>query len=173
MFYVTCGCTWKADELVMTFLWHMPLCTGHDIIKNQLFGVRGHAIAEVASSALWLRISKLNPRPVHVGFVVAKVVLSWVFLWVLCFSLSVSFHEYSTHILWLMYHWCYTVKLGLYIPWIYVFLCCTHIFIGRAKTSIRRVLNLPSIYICATYPLSWLSVKIEHKLTYCSYFSNS
>jgi len=100
MFYVTCGCTWKADELLMTFLWHMPLCTGHYVIINQLFEVRGRTIAEVVSSGLSLWSSKLNPRPNHVGFVVAKVVLSQVSLWVLCFSSSVSFHEHSALILW-------------------------------------------------------------------------
>jgi len=58
----------------------MPLCTGHYVIINQLFEVRGHAIAEVVSSGLSLWSSELNPRPIHVGFVLAKVVLSQVFL---------------------------------------------------------------------------------------------
>jgi hypothetical protein len=53
----------------------------------------GRAMAEVLVAGL----SMQRPRPVHVGFVVDEMALGQVFLQVVQFSLSVSFHHFSPH----------------------------------------------------------------------------
>jgi hypothetical protein len=64
----------------------------------------------------------------------------------------------------------FSVKPGFYVPWIYVFLDSTHVFIGPAKTAIRAMLNFPGIYICAFYPIPRLYVQSEQKLACCCCF---
>jgi hypothetical protein len=53
---------------------------------------------------------------------------------------------------------------GFYVPWIYVFLDSTLVFISLAETSLRAMLNFPGIYVCIFYPIPQLYVQIEHKL---------
>jgi len=120
---------------------------------NKLFEVRGHAIAEVVSSGLSLFSSKLNPRPIHVGFMVAKVVLRF------SSEYFVSLHQYhSTNVprsfsdvslmlyseTWILH------PLKLCFPWLHAHFdwSCQNFHKRSVKSSFNiRLCHLPSFLI--------------------------